>query len=186
MVCPTLGFPRPGIEFRHVLNIAQQRKGLETCIEMLNSHTGDWEFSKIACCETGGFVFASSLALRIDEPLALIRELGKLPPPTVSISKLSAHISSSDYDHSTESWIVIEQSLIPTDASVLVMDDVLASGRTLYDIIRVLRKVGIGLENMCVVVVAKFPSHRGRQFFREQGLGGVRIRRLLDLMVRRE
>lgn len=61
MVCPVPDFPRPGIEFRHVLNISQQPGGLALCISLLQTHfTGDWaKVDVVACCEAGGFVYAS-------------------------------------------------------------------------------------------------------------------------------
>ncbi|EEP80673.1 conserved hypothetical protein [Uncinocarpus reesii 1704] len=83
-------FPRPNIEFRHVLNIAQQPDGLALCTSLMQSHfTGDWaNVDAIVCCEAGGFVYASALGLRVGVPLALIREAGKLPPPTISYPRL--------------------------------------------------------------------------------------------------
>ncbi|NKB16270.1 MAG: hypothetical protein HC774_04350 [Sphingomonadales bacterium] len=80
MVWPVADFPRPGIEFRHVLDIAQQPGGLALCTSLLQTHfTGDWDkVDAVACCEAGGLVYASALALRVGVPLVLIREAGKL------------------------------------------------------------------------------------------------------------
>lgn len=74
MACPVPDFPRPGIEFRHVLNISQQPGGLALCTSLLQTHfVGDWaQVDVIACCEAGGFVYASALASRVDVPLVLI------------------------------------------------------------------------------------------------------------------
>lgn len=82
MVRQVADFPRPGIEFHHVLGISQQPGGLELCTSLLQTHfTGDWvKVDAVACCEVGGFVYASALASRVDLPLMLIREAGKLPP----------------------------------------------------------------------------------------------------------
>lgn len=78
--------PRPGIKFRHVLNIPQRPGGLALCTSLLQNYfTCDWtKVDAIACCEAGGFVYASALALRVDVPLALVREAGKLPPPKLT------------------------------------------------------------------------------------------------------
>ncbi|KAK7966285.1 uncharacterized protein PG986_000562 [Apiospora aurea] len=64
-------FLEPGIEFRHVLGIAQQTGGLELCTSLLQYHFnyGDWtKVDTIAACEAGGFVFASALAARVGVP----------------------------------------------------------------------------------------------------------------------
>ena len=61
MVHPVANFPSPCIEFRNVLGISQQPGGLALCTSLLQSHsTGDWsKIDAIACCESGGFIFAS-------------------------------------------------------------------------------------------------------------------------------
>lgn len=86
MVRSVPDFPRPGVEFRRVLDISQQSGGLAL---LLREHfVGAWaKVSVVACCEVGSFVYASVLAARVGVPLALIREAGKLPPPTISVMK---------------------------------------------------------------------------------------------------
>ncbi|BCR85816.1 uncharacterized protein ACHE_21274A [Aspergillus chevalieri] len=180
MVRPVPGFPCPGIEFRHVLNIAQQPGGLALCTSLLQTYfTGDWaKVDVVACCEAGGFVYASALASRIDVPMALIREAGKLPPPTVSVLKSTSHISSSTSDNSEER-IEVDRDLIPRGASVVVVDDVLATGKTLCAVLQLLEKAGIDAENVNIMVVAEFPVHRGRELLRQHGFGGVNVQSLL-------
>lgn len=181
MVRPVSDFPRPGVQFRHVLEISQQPKGLALCISLLQNHfTGNWaKVNALACCETGGFVFASALAAQVDIPLALIREAGKLPPPTISVVKSSSHVSSSASHGSTKQKIEMGRDVIPKGASVVVVDDVLASGKTLCAVLQLLDKAGIVAENVIAMVVAEFPFHRGRQLLRQHGFDGVKIQSLL-------
>lgn len=176
MVRPVPDFPRPGVKFRHVLNIAQQPGGLALCTSLLQTHfTGDWsKVDMIVSCETGGFIYASVLASQVDVPLALIREIGKLPPPTVSVLKSTSHISS--ISNSNEKRIGIERDLIPRGASVVVVDDVLATGNTLCAVLQLLSEVGIA--DVSIMVVAEFPVHRGRELLRQHGFG-VNIKSLL-------
>ncbi|OAL42701.1 hypothetical protein IQ07DRAFT_338536 [Pyrenochaeta sp. DS3sAY3a] len=76
MVRSTPDFPCPNILFRHVLGISQAPGGLALCTSLLQSHfLGDWSaVAAVACCEVGGIVFASALALRLNIPLILIRK----------------------------------------------------------------------------------------------------------------
>ena len=115
MVRHTPNFPRPSIDFRHVLGISQQPGGLALCTHLLQSHfTGDWaRVNAVACCEVGGFVYASALALRVEMPLVLIREAGKLPPPTVSVLKPLSHMSSFASKNSKEERIEMERDVVP-------------------------------------------------------------------------
>lgn len=169
-------FPRPGIDFRHILDIAQQPGGLALCTSLLQSRL-DWaKVSAIATCQTGGFIFASALSLRVNVPLKLIREAAKLPPPTVSTAKSPSHISSST---STGSRIEMERGGVRCGASVVVVDDVLATGETLCAALGLLGEAGVGAEDVFVLVVAEFPAHRGREMLRRRGFGRVRIQSLL-------
>jgi len=179
MVRSVPDFPRPGIEFRHVLDISQQPGGLALCTSLLQScFTGDWaKVGVIVCCEAGGFVFASALASQVDVRLALIRQAGKLPPPTVSIIRSPSHISSSaSNDPKT---IEMDRGAIPRGASVVVVDDVLATGETLCAVLRLLGEAGIDAQDVSIIAVAEFPVHRGRELLRRRGFGRVNIQSLL-------
>ncbi len=184
MVRPVPDFPRLGIEFRHVLNIAQQPGGLRLCASLLQTHfAGDWaKVGAVACCEAGGFVFASALSSRVDTPLALIREAGKLPPPTISVVSFPSHIASSASDSVREKRIEMDRRILEKGASVVVVvDDVLATGRTLCAVLCLLNKAGVSSEHVSVIVVAEFPFHRGRELLGRRGFGSVKIQSLLVL-----
>ncbi|KAI3320117.1 hypothetical protein HD806DRAFT_507745 [Xylariaceae sp. AK1471] len=174
-------FPRRGIEFRHVLDISQQPGGLALCASLLQTHfTGEWaKVGAVACCEAGGFVYASVLASRVDVPLALIREAGKLPPPTISVVKSPSHISSSTSNKSRENRIEIGRDVVPRGTSVVVVDDVLATGETLCAVLQLLGEAGINAEDVSIMVLAEFPVHRGRELLRQRGFGRVNIQSLL-------
>ena len=181
MVRPVPDFPGPGIEFRHVLGISQQPGGLNLCAFLLQKHfNGDWaKIHAVACCEVGGFVYASALASRVNLPLVLIREAGKFPPPTVSVVKRSSHISSLASDNSIEKRIEMERDVVPRGASVVVVDDVLSTGATLCAVLKLLDEAGIGAEDVSIMVVAEFPVHRGREMLRQRGFGRINIQSLL-------
>ena len=181
MVRQVPDFPRPGIEFRHVLGIAQQPGGLDLCMSLLQTHfAGDWaKVDAVACCEVGGFVYASALAPRVDVPLVLIREAGKLPPPTVSVTKSPSYITSSTSNNSKEKRIEMERNVVPKGASVVVVDDVLSTGETLCAVLQLLNEADIGAEDVSIMVVVEFPAHRGRELLRQRGFGRINIQSLL-------
>ncbi|KAJ9605292.1 hypothetical protein H2200_009949 [Cladophialophora chaetospira] len=179
MVRSVPNFPREGIEFRHVHGISQQPGGLSLCTHLLRTHfTGAWtKVDAIACCEAGGFVYASALASQVDVPLVLIREAGKLPPPTVSVAKPSSHISSSNQPE--EKRIEMERDVLTRGASVVVVDDVLSTGKTLCAVLQLLEIAGVRAEDVCIMVIVELPMHRGRDLLRRRGFGRTSIRSLL-------
>ncbi|KAF2124046.1 hypothetical protein P153DRAFT_327887 [Dothidotthia symphoricarpi CBS 119687] len=181
MVRSVPDFPRPSISFRHVLGIAQQPGGLSLCTSLLLTYfAGSWaNVDAIACCEAGGFIYASALASRVNVPLILIREAGKLPPPTVSVVKTASHISSVTASRSGEKRIEMESGVLRRGARVVVLDDVLATGETLCAVLQLLGDAGVGAECVGVLVVAEFPAHRGREMLRRRGFGEVHVQSLL-------
>ncbi|KAI8941466.1 hypothetical protein NX059_002685 [Plenodomus lindquistii] len=181
MVPSMPGFPRQNIVFRHVLGISRHPGGLALCTSLLQSHfVGDWStVTAIACCEVGGIVFASPLSLKVDIPLMLIREAGKLPPPTVSAVKFQSHVSSLICSKPNQKRVEIERSAVPKNGSIVVIDDTLATGETLCAILQALRAAGVALESVSVLIVAEFPIHRGRALLCKRGFSSVKVRSLL-------
>ncbi|PVH93019.1 hypothetical protein DM02DRAFT_697746 [Periconia macrospinosa] len=180
MVRTFSNFPRRGIEFRHILGICQHEDGLSLCTSLFESQTGENlnNVDTIVSCESGGFTFASALASKFNKPLVLVREAGKLPPPTIRTDGVSSHISKLATDE--KRILEMEQNSIPRWASVLVIDDVLASGRTLCAVFDLIHKAGIKKNNVRAFVVAEFPLHKGRQALQLHGFGSCRVQSILN------
>ncbi|SMR60596.1 unnamed protein product [Zymoseptoria tritici ST99CH_1E4] len=178
-------FPRPGINFRDIIGIFQRPGGLNLCAKLMRSHfAGDWTtVDAIVCCETGGFLFTPPLAALVNLPMVIMREAGKLPPPTVSVVKSASYISSSSSSGETSMQKTIEmgRDVLAKGASVVVVDDVLATGETLCAVLELLKVAGVDAVDIAVIVVAEFPLHRGREFLRRRGFGGVMIQSVLVL-----
>ncbi|EEU41190.1 uncharacterized protein NECHADRAFT_46300 [Fusarium vanettenii 77-13-4] len=178
---PTIpDYPTP-VDFRHVLNIVSSPNGLTLCTSLFETHfSGDWtKVDAIASCEAGGFLLASPLAQQLDKPMIPIRKAGKLPPPVVLVSKSSSHISSLAEHYDTDQGIEMNPDLVSEGMSVVVVDDVLATGKTLCAVLRLLCEAGARVENINVMVVAEFPYHDGRGFLQKEGFEGVNIQSLL-------
>ncbi|TGO71539.1 hypothetical protein BELL_0561g00010 [Botrytis elliptica] len=181
MVRAVPNHPRQGVIFRHVLDICQQPGGFILCTDLLQSHfIGEWaKVDTLVCCESGGFVFASALGARTGIPLALVRGSGKLPPLTISVEKSPSHISSTESGELQQKRFEMDPGLVSKNNSVVVVDDVLATGRTLCAVLKLLMKAGVRPKDIRVMVVAEFPTHSGRELLRREAFGEVRIQSLL-------
>ncbi|KAM0497115.1 hypothetical protein ACHAP8_007016 [Fusarium lateritium] len=173
-------FPQPGIEFRNVLEICQQKGGHRLCTSLLKKHLAvDWrKVDAIVSCEAGGYIFAVPLASDVNVRLIPARKAGKLPPPTVSVLKSASHVSS-HVNGTKEENIEMSANDLRKGARVVIIDDVLATGSTLMSMLKLLVKTGVDVEDISVMAVAEFPIHCGRQKLRQGGFGRVNIQSLL-------
>jgi adenine/guanine phosphoribosyltransferase-like PRPP-binding protein len=64
-------------------------------------------------------------------------------------------------------------------SSIVVIDDVLATGETLCAVLQLLNKAGIGAEDVSIMAVPKFLIHGGRELLRQRGFGTIHTRSLL-------
>ncbi|KAF7907060.1 uncharacterized protein EAF01_004647 [Botrytis porri] len=75
----------------------------------------------------------------------------------------------------------MDPGLISRSDCVVVMDHVLATGRTLCAVLKPLMKADVRPKDIRVMVVAEFPFHSGRELSRREGFGEVSIQSLLVL-----
>jgi adenine phosphoribosyltransferase len=181
MVPTVADFPRSGNQFQDVLKIAQHRGGLKLCTSLMQRLSNvDWtNVDAVVGREAGGFVFASALAVKMDVPLVLVRKAGKLPPPTISAAKSASHISWVATQDLEEERIEVDAAFVSKARSVVVVDDVLATGHTLCALLSLLKQAGIKDSDITVMVVAEFPAHRGREMLCRAGFGRAQIQSLL-------
>jgi adenine phosphoribosyltransferase len=181
MVPTVIDFPCSGVQFQDVLKISQHRGGLKLCASLMQRLSSvDWTgVDAIVGCEAGGFIFASALAIEVDVPLVLIRKAGKVPPPTISAAKSVSHISWATTQDLEEERIEVDAALVSKARSVVVVDDVLATGHTLCAVLSLLTQAGIKDSNITVMVVAEFPAHRGREMLVRSGFGRAQVQSLL-------
>jgi len=71
------------------------------------------------------------------------------------------------------------RDVVSRGASVVVVDNVLATGRTVDAVLQLLDEAGISAKNVSVTAVAEFPVYRGRELLRQRGFGRVNVQSLL-------
>lgn len=92
-----------------------------------------FEYTHILGIESRGFIFGAALAHQIHKGLALARKPNKLP--------LASHRESYGLEYGSDA-LEIQQSTLPPDARVLIVDDVLATGGTVVAASQLLKKAG--------------------------------------------
>ncbi len=124
-------FPKPGILFRDLTPLLADGAAFRATTAALADRAGS--FDLIAGIEARGFLFGAALAHATGRGLVIVRKPGKLPAATI------AH----DYalEYGTDRLELHANSFSP-GASVLLVDDVLATGGTAEAAVTLVRKAG--------------------------------------------
>lgn len=124
-------YPEPGILFRDITTLLEDPVGFGMAIdEMLKSVKG-LKISKVAGIEARGFIIGGAIAYELGVGFVPIRKKGKLPWDVIS----------QDYqlEYGTDT-IEIHTDSIKPDETILLVDDLLATGGTVCAAIELVQR----------------------------------------------
>ncbi len=126
-------FPEPGIIFRDVTSVLQDKDGLKLAIDQMQEMLKGIEFDIIAGPESRGFIFGVPIAYNLNKAFIPVRKKGKLPCETVSM----------DYDlEYGKATIEIHKDAIKPGQKVVIVDDLIATGGTIEAITKLIEMLG--------------------------------------------
>ena len=126
-------FPKPGVLFRDISPLLANPTAFKEAICQIHTLAKQFDYTHILGIESRGFIFGSALAHHAHKGLALARKPNKLP--------LASHRETYGLEYGNDS-LEIQQSALPKDAKVLLLDDVLATGGTLIAADKLIRSAG--------------------------------------------
>lgn len=159
-------FPKPGIIFKDITPLLSNASAFTVAIDMLAERLRDSDIDFIACPEARGFIWAAPLAYRLGVGITLIRKPGKLPTDTLE------HTFDLEYGSDTLS-IHIDAFAGKPNPSVLIVDDVLATGGTAKAAAELITAAGGRVSGLAVLIELDFLDGRSR-------LAGLPVTSLLN------
>ena len=114
-------YPKKGILFRDITTLIKDEKAFRETINQIIEKSKKFKIDKIAAIESRGFVFASAVAYLLKKPFIMLRKKNKLPAETFS--------TDFELEYGTAT-IEIHKDSIDKDDSVLIIDDLIATGGT--------------------------------------------------------
>ena len=126
-------YPKKGILFRDITTLIKNEKAFAKCIEEIVDRSKKFKFDKIAAIESRGFVFASAVSYLLKKPFILLRKKNKLPAETHSVD------FELEYGKAT---IEVHKDSIDEKDSILIIDDLIATGGTAEAAAKLVEKSG--------------------------------------------
>lgn len=130
-------FPKKGVNFVDIFPLFNSDKTIGKMCELFSArYTNDFhdtDITKVVAVESRGFLFAPIICGSYEIPLVPARKPGKLPGQVVSTS------FKTEYEEDT---LEIQKDAIRQGDIVLIHDDVLATGRTMYNLAQLCKTLG--------------------------------------------
>ncbi len=136
-------YPKKGILFRDITTLIKDNKAFNYTINKIVELVKDLKFDKVVAVESRGFIFASPLAYKLSKSLIMIRKKNKLPAETYSED------FELEYGKAT---VEIHKDSIQKNESVIIVDDLIATGGTAKAAAKLVEKSGGKVESFIFVI----------------------------------
>jgi adenine phosphoribosyltransferase len=125
-------FPKPGVQFKDLTTLWKRPDAFRESIDLLFERYSEKGITKVVGAEARGFIVGSPLAYRLGAGFVPVRKKGKLPSEQVEATY--------ELEYGTDT-ITMHQDAIAKGDTVLLVDDLLATGGTLKAMIELVHKL---------------------------------------------
>jgi len=146
-------FPQPGIIFKDITPVLADGKLFRESISLLCETAGGAKIDKVVGIDARGFIFAAAVADRLGAGFVPVRKKGKLPWKT----RQTAY--SLEYG---EAIVELHEDAVLPGESVLLVDDLLATGGTAAAAVKLLDELGANIVAISVLIELGFLAGRAK------------------------
>jgi adenine phosphoribosyltransferase len=143
VIRPVVDFPRPGVVFRDITPLFQSPRALRMVVDSFIQRYVEAEFSHVGALDARGFLLGPIIAYELNKPLILFRKKGKLP------ADLLVETYSTEYG---DSVIEVQRDSLCEGDSVLLMDDLIATGGTLIAAANLVKRMGASVYEAAAII----------------------------------
>ncbi|MFP5211665.1 MAG: adenine phosphoribosyltransferase [Acidobacteriota bacterium] len=146
-------FPKPGILFYDITTLLKDKSGFAQLIDALAAHYIERKIDIVLGIEARGFIFGPALAYRLNAGFVPVRKPGKLPAAVERVTY--------DLEYGSDT-LEIHKDAIARGQSVLLVDDLLATGGTMEATVNLVKHLGGVIAGLCFAVELDFLKGRAR------------------------
>jgi adenine phosphoribosyltransferase len=151
-------FPKPGILFRDINPVFKSNDALNYIADEFYRIYSKAKIDTVAGIESRGFIIATALALRFCRGVVMVRKAGKLPGRTLTKS----------YDIEYGSAVIeLQQDTISKGESILIADDLIATGGTAVAAAQLIKELGGKVAGFAFII--ELPDLKGVARLRKMG-----------------
>ncbi len=136
-------FPKPGIVFKDITPLLQDRDSLRIACEQLASPFREAKIDIVVGVESRGFIFGPPVALTLGAGFAIARKQGKLPWDTLHQTYA--------LEYGTDR-IEMHRDAVHDGQRVLLIDDVIATGGTAAATAQLVQSMGGNVIGACFLI----------------------------------
>lgn len=144
--------PTPGVMFRDITPLLADPVGYDASVKAIVGMTHGKRVDKVIGIEARGFIIAAPVAFHLNAGFIPVRKAGKLPWAVVR--------EEYSLEYGTDQLEIHRDALKPGD-SVVIVDDVLATGGTAKAAIRLVEGLGATVAGLLFLI--ELPALGGRQ-----------------------
>ncbi len=146
-------FPRKGIIFKDITPLLADHAAFSELIKHFADRFRNAGITKVLGIEARGFLLAAPIALELGAGLVPVRKKGKLPYKTVGAAYAL------EYGADT---LEMHEDAMKAGESVLIVDDVLATGGTAAAVCALVEKLGGNVAGVAMMIELEFLKGRAR------------------------
>ena len=159
-------YPKPGIMFRDITTLLADAKAFRRAVDELGQPVAGARIAKVAGIEARGFILGGAVAHQLSAGFTPVRKRGKLPAQTLRQTYALEY---------GEDEVEIHADALAPGETVLLVDDLIATGGTAGAAIELLRRTGAEVVGAAFVI--DLPDLGGAQRI---GAMGVPVRSLVS------
>jgi adenine phosphoribosyltransferase len=136
-------YPKKGILFRDITTLIEHPEGFKESVEQIARQYRDKGVTHVAGIEARGFIFGAGVAIALGVGFIPVRKKGKLPGETIGQNYAL------EYGVDT---IEIHSGVLDASDTVLLVDDLIATGGTAIAAVSLLRRTGATVADAAFVI----------------------------------
>jgi len=136
-------YPKKGILFRDITTLIENPHGFRESIEQIAAAHRNLGITHVAGIEARGFIFGAGVAIELGTGFIPVRKSGKLPGETIGQNYAL------EYGVDT---IEIHADVVDQRHTVLLVDDLIATGGTAIAAVKLLRRTGAAVNHVSLVI----------------------------------